>query len=213
MNSLRRIFQVATRTVAQYRQAYLVLNVLYYSLILLVAFYLFLNPLLQTQLSHSLLREIGGAFKTMPFRVVAEAYLSGNFPLAATLTFLFNLAMGAILYITLPSLIVPFAGIILGCFRATAWGVLLSMVVLAGVVKTAGFLVILVLEGQGYVLAMLAAWALGRAALRPAGVGARGYWGGYVVGLKHTALIYVFVVVFLAIAAICESFGVIYLAS
>ncbi|GEM_PF-2880586 len=52
------------------------------------------------------------------FSWLVEAYMSGNFPLAAILTFLINLTLGSFVYITLPSLTIPFGGVIIGLVRA-----------------------------------------------------------------------------------------------
>jgi hypothetical protein len=42
------------------------------------------------------------------------------------LTFAVNLFAGSLLYITLPSLVLPFVGIGLGLVRATVWGLMFS---------------------------------------------------------------------------------------
>lgn len=34
--------------------------------------------------------------------------------------------IGAFVYLTVPSLMIPFGGIVLGCFRAVGWGLVLS---------------------------------------------------------------------------------------
>ena len=62
----------------------------------------------------------------------------------------------------------------------------------------------LLLEGQGYILALLAAYIQGRAFLWPKTAGVEGHARGYVEGLKRTGLLYVLVVLVLLISAIYE---------
>ena len=64
---------------------------------------------------------------------------------------------------------------------------------------------LLVLEGQGYVLAMLGAWVQGRAFLSPQSVGAADRGQGYLAGLKRALRVYVLVVLVLAVAAAYEA--------
>ena len=65
--------------------------------------------------------------------------------------------------------------------------------------------ILLVLEGQGYVLAMLAAWVQGRAFLSPQSVGAADRGQGYLAGLKRALHLYVLVALVLAVAAVYEA--------
>jgi hypothetical protein len=62
----------------------------------------------------------------------------------------------------------------------------------------------LILEGQAYILAMVAAYIQGRAFLFPNTIGLESRVKGYVEGLKRTGKLYVLVIVTLAIAAIYE---------
>jgi hypothetical protein len=130
---------------------------------------------------------------------------------AILLTFVVNLFLGSLLTITIPSLIVPFSGLLMGVFRAIVWGLLLS----PAEPKFRGAMIphslTLLLEGQGYILAMLAAYVLGRALIWPSSVGVETHAGGYVAGLKQTGSLYVLVTLFLAVAAVYEAVEVIYL--
>ena len=71
------------------------------------------------QTQQALLSSVTSAFKATP---ISEAYAGGHLASAILLTFAVNLIAGSLLSITLPSLVVPFAGICLGLVRASAWG-------------------------------------------------------------------------------------------
>jgi hypothetical protein len=82
-----------------------------------------------------------------------RAYRSGSIPRAAAVTFLVNFLLGSILYITLPSMIMPGFGVLVAALRAVTWGALLGPTL----VETAGTMLphsgTLLLEGEGYILA------------------------------------------------------------
>ncbi|GAA0228633.1 hypothetical protein [Cryptosporangium japonicum] len=142
--------------------------------------------------------------------LVAEAYRSENVAWAATVTFLVNLVLASMLQTTLPSLVVPFLGVVVTAVRIFSWGVLFTP---AGQ-EDAAFLfhyVTLLIEGAAYVLVAFATWVQARRFLQPRRYGLAGHGAGYVAGLRATARIYVWVVVLLVIGAIYEAFSVIYL--
>jgi hypothetical protein len=128
------------------------------------------------------------------------------------LTLVVNLFLGSLLEITVPSLIIPFSGLLLGIYRAILWGLILSpaSAIMAGVMIPHS--VVLLLEGQGYILVMLAAYIQGKAFLKPQAYGIQGHGRGYVEGLRRTGWIYVLAILTLVVAAIYEALEVIYLA-
>ena len=67
----------------------------------------------------------------------------------------------------------------------------------------------LILEGQAYILTMLAAYIQGRAFLWPKSVGLERRGQGYLEGLKRTGKMYVLVILTLLIAAVYEVIEVI----
>jgi hypothetical protein len=67
----------------------------------------------------------------------------------------------------------------------------------------------LILEGQAYILAILASYVQGVAFLRPQSVGVAGHRQGYFEGAKRTARLYVLVAIVLAVAAVYEAVEVI----
>ena len=63
---------------------------------------------------------------TGPLSVVGQAYVNAQVFTAILATFLVNLFIGSFGTITLPSLIIPFSGFLIGIYRAVLWGLLLS---------------------------------------------------------------------------------------
>jgi hypothetical protein len=131
---------------------------------------------------------------------------------AIVLTFVVNLVLGSVIEMSLPALIIPFSGILMGIFRALMWGLLLapSGPNLAGPMIPHSLT--LIVEGQAYILVMLAAYLHGKAFLQPAVYGLKGHLRGYMSGLKLTGWIYLLVTMLLAVAAVYEALEVIYLA-
>ena len=197
-------FRSAWKVVVESRRAYLFLNLGYFGLVAAGMVYAAYHRSLQL----SLLESVEGAFEAGPIAMVASAYTGGRIPLAISLTFLVNLDIGSFLTITLPSLVIPFSGLLLGFFRATLWGVLFSptRLELSGSNILVGVLIslLILLEGQGYVLAMLAVFVQGSAFLFPKSVSAPSHARGFLIGVKRSALIYLLVAIVLAIAAIYE---------
>ncbi len=187
-------------------RAYLALNVAYYGLVLLGMAYVSTNPAMQ----QSLLSEAGSAFTTGPMAFVGTAYTSGQVITASAVTFVVNLLLGSLIFITLPSLIVPFSGVLMGAFRAVIWGLILAPTGPMALVMIPHSLTLL-LEGQGYILALLAVFVQGRALLWPRLEGAASHWQGLKVGLLKTGQLYVLVTLSLFVAAIYEALEVILL--
>lgn len=192
--------------VRAHRRVYILLNAAYYGLVALSMVYVaVINPAVQEQL----LGEVQSALTEGPLSTVGSVYLGGNLVGAAVLTFLVNLLVGAVLTITLPSLIVPFAGIAMGAYRAVAWGLLLAPTTSQLALVMIPHSLTLLLEGQGYILASLASYVHGMAFLRPQSVGVAGHRQGYLEGAKRTGRLYVLVAIVLAVAAVYEAAEVI----
>ena len=191
----------------RHKAAYATINVVYYGLVAVGALAAALNPGLQ----ELLIEQVGQAFVEGPLAPVGEAYLGGNLPAAIGLTFGVNLIVGSFLTLTLPSLIVPFFGLLMGVYRAVLWGLIMSPAYpeLAGPMIPHS--ITLLLEGQAYVVAMLAVWVHGVALFRPESVGATGHWAGYLEGLRKTARLYLLVAGLLLVAAVYEALEVIFI--
>jgi len=197
----------ALRTIKEFRRAYIVLNLVYYGLVICGMVYVAFNPALQ----QLLLEAVGSAFTEGPLSTVAGAYTGGQILLAIVLTFVVNLTIASFLWITLPSLVVPFSGLVTGACRAILWGVLLSPSSPEMSAVMIPHSLTLILEGQAYILAMLAAYIQGRAFLWPATVGATTHGEGYRAGVKRSLRLYLLVAIVLAVAAVYEVLEVIYI--
>lgn len=195
----------AWRIVSDYRRPYLILNATYYGLVVLAMTYVaVVDPALQEHL----LSDVEGAFAEGPLAAVGGAYLGGKVIAAAVLTFVVNLSVGSLLFITLPSLIVPFSGLLLGAYRAALWGLILAPTNTQLAWLMIPHSLTLLLEGQAYILTMLAVYVQGKAFLWPDSVGVASHLQGYVTGLRLSARLYLLVVLVLAVAAIYEALEV-----
>lgn len=200
----------ALKSVREFRRAYIVLNLIYYGLIVCGMIYSAFNRSSQ----QSLLEAVGSGFAEGPLAPVMDAYSGGQVLLAIALTFVVNLSIGSFASITLPSLVIPFSGLLIGAYRATLWGVIFSPITfeVSGRRMISGLLILILifLEGQAYVLTMLAAYIHGRAFLWPRGAGAATRRQGYWLGVKHSARLYLLIILLLAVAAIYEPLVAIY---
>ena len=205
---MKNFIQSAWALVQENKRAYIVVNTVYYGLVIIFMAVAAFNRPLQDML----LDTVGAAFLTGPLAAVGNAYLNAEVLKAIALTFVVNLVVGTFLYITLPSLIVPFLGFLLGIYRAALWGLMFypghpdvgTMMIPHSIT--------LLIEGQAYILALFGVYLQGRAFLWPRSVGLETHKQGYVEGLKRTGKIYILVILTLAIAAIYEVIEVVLMA-
>ncbi len=183
-----------------HRRAYLWLNGLYYGLILLGILYTFYDATLQKIVTAA----AGTAFSQGPLAAVGEAYGSGQTLRAILLTFGINLFVGSGATITVPSLIIPFSGLLMGAYRAVLWGLIYAPTSPELQVIFLPHLPTLLLEGQAYVLVLLGVVIQGRALFAPRTVGATTRRQGYWQGIKLTFQLYRLVLLVLAAAAVYE---------
>jgi hypothetical protein len=205
---MKKYIQSAWALVQENKRAYIVINVVYYGLMVIFMIVAAFNPSLQSML----LDAVGAAFMTGPLAAVGSAYVNAEILKAIGLTFIVNLVIGSFLYITLPSLIIPFLGFLLGIYRAALWGLLfypghpdIGMIMLPHSIT-------LILEGQAYILALFAVYLQGRAFLWPKTAGLETHMQGYMEGLKRTGRMYVLIILTLAVAAAYEVLEVILIA-
>jgi hypothetical protein len=195
-----KLIREAWEIVRANRKAYIVINAVYYGLVIvcmiLVAF--------DQPLQKLLLESVGETFTNGLMSTVGSAYLNAKVLQAILLTFLVNLVLGSFLEITVPSAIIPFSGLLLGSYRAVLWGLILSPANPELRLAMIPHSITLLIEGQAYILVMLAAYVHGRAFLWPKTVGVEGHGRGYLEGLKQTGKLYILVVLTLAAAAIYE---------
>jgi len=199
-NPVVRWFSPTLTIIRTHRRAYLWLNIMYYGLIVLGMLYATLNPALQKMITDA----VGAAFNQGPLAAVGEAYLGGQTLRAILLTFGINLVVGSGATITLPSLIIPFSGLLMGAYQALLWGLIYAPTTPELRVIFFPHLPTLILEGQAYVLVLLAAVIQGRALFSPGTVGAMTRRQAYWQSLKLTFQLYGLVVLVLAVAAVYE---------
>lgn len=207
MQTLRRWLTSAIAIVRQYRRAYVTINVAYYGIVVIAMVFVSFYPGIQ----EALLQAVTLSFAEEPMAGVAEAYIEGHVLRAVSLTFLFNFFMGTLLVLFAPSMLIPFAGLFVGGVRALLWGLLLAPTtpeLQTTMIPHSGTLL---LEGQGYILALLAVWVLGRAYTSPASVGAPSWTAAYLCGLKRAASLLGLAALVLILAAIYEAVTLIYL--
>jgi hypothetical protein len=194
----------------QYRRAYLVLNVCFYGVVACGMLYAMFDRDLQQSLGEKTGREVASTFP-----LLADAYVKGHILLAFALTFLVNFFLASILSIVIPSLIIPFSGLLLGVVRAFAWGFVFSPtswptsanLTIRGLL----ILLLLILEGQGYILSMLAAYVQSANFLKRPEPPRPILWQRYWIAIKQSAQLYPLIAAQLAIAAAYESLLVIVL--
>ena len=186
--------------VQEHRRVYVILNALYYGLVLIFMVYVAFNRPLQDEL----LESVGEAFMTGPLSFVGSVYINTKVLAAIGATFAVNLFVGSFGTITLPSLLIPFSGILVGFYRAVLWGLILSPAHPDLRLIMIPHSLTLILEGQAYILTMLAAYIQGKSFLWPKTVGLESRRQGYLEGLKRTGKMYVLVLLTLLIAAIYE---------
>jgi hypothetical protein len=204
-NPLQRVWSI----IQEEKEAYIFLNILYYGLVVLGMVYVtFFNPGLQ----ETLMKAAGQAFTEGPLAAVGSAYSGGQVINSMIITFIVNLFLGSLIEMTLPSLIIPFSGLLMGAYRAILWGLLLSPANASLTGPMIPHSLTLLIEGQAYILVMLSIYIHGKAILRPEVYGVTTRLRGYVEGLRRSGWIYLLVAVLLAIAAVYEALEVIYLA-
>jgi hypothetical protein len=197
---MKNLLKSAWGLVQENQRAYIVINILYYGLVIICMIYVAFNQ----ELQRSLMNEIGAGFMTGPLAIVGQAYVNAQVFTAILATFFVNLLIGSFASVTLPSLIIPFSGIWVGIYRAILWGLLLSPANPDLRLIMIPHSITLIIEGQAYILTMLAAYIQGRAFLWPKSVGLESRAKGYLEGLKRTGKLYLLVILTLAIAAIYE---------
>ncbi len=195
-----KIIQNATKLIREALRAYLVINLVYYGMVVCGMIYGVSNPTVQEEV----LEATVGSFTEGPLSEVASAYTQGQALKAVVLTWVVNLFIGSFAVITIPSLVIPFTGLLMGVYRAFLWGLIFSPVTPEMRSILIPTLLLIILEGQGYILAMFAAYLQGKAFLWPRTVNATTHRQGYWAGLKLSAHLYVLVAIVLAVAALYE---------
>jgi hypothetical protein len=197
-------FREAFTLIRNDRKAFNLINVCYFAVLIIGMLIVRSNEALQAQL----LALVGDAFSTGPMQYLTGAYSNGEIILAIILTFFVNLVLGCFISLTLPSLIIPFSGFVVGVYRALMWGFLFSPDMtgldLPKVLLGIGIGLLLIFEGEAYVLGLFAVFIQSRAWVKPASAGGENHKQGFLAGIRMTLRMYVLVICMLLIAAIYE---------
>lgn len=192
-------FQQSIQIIRDNWRSYVLINIIFYGLYVVAVVVAYVNPEIHQLFFLKARRGItSGALS-----IVLQFYNS-NAPLAILATFLVNLVPGTILFISLPSLLVPFAGLLIVGYRLILWGFSFS----GGTVSTISIPIfgLLFLEGQGYVLAAFGVYLHGMRFLKPAQFNIPSHKEGYLAGLKLAGKLYWLVTAVLLVAACYEVF-------
>jgi hypothetical protein len=128
-----------------------------------------------------------------------------------SLTILAVNVTGGVLWIVLPSLIVPFAGIALFAYKAFTLGLAMAPTTKIIAVGLIPHSLTILIEFQAYALLMFGAYILGRSWVRPTTIGARNYRQGYVRGLQQLGWLSLSALPLFIVGAIWEAFSLRYL--
>ncbi len=191
-----------------HRKALLVVNLLYWGAMLLGMIATLIDENLQPALTRGVVEDFSPNGVMGP---LAQAYAQDQFAAATLLTFAVNFAIASVLFITLPSIAIPFAGLLMGVVRALMWGVLFSPFG-GGVdpdflIRMSPHGLTILLEGEAYIVAMLGVWLWWPSVVRATGRRWRSWWSGFLLQGR----VYLGVVSLLTAAAAWEAFELIYL--
>ncbi|PKW17637.1 hypothetical protein [Saccharopolyspora spinosa] len=191
MNRLRRPFQIIRADL----RAYLLINVLVYGVLLLGMALGVLFPDLHAARTASFL---GGGQGALVEAVIGKGWVFG------TVIFLVNVFPTALLLITLPSLVAPFAGLAVFAIKTIDLGVILAPVDATSRLTLIPHSLTMLIEFQAYALVMFGAYLLGRSWLRPAAVGASTRRLGYRRGLRRLGWLWLPALALFVIGAVYE---------
>ncbi len=201
------VLVAALRVFRQHRKGFLVLCAIFYGLLAMAMLATMFVPSLKP-LAKSFY-DINNLTHFSLIRHVFTAYASGHLLTAAALTFLVNLGV-AVLLTTIPSLIVPFIGILAVFYRGLLWGAMFAPFGVERLIFVPHFPTVLV-EGLGYVVAAFAAYVHGVMVSRPERYGFTSKREAYRKGLATVVQLYLVVVLILLCAALYEAYEVIHL--
>ena len=198
MHRLRRPFQIIGADL----RAYLLVNAFVYGVLLFGMALGVLFPDLHEARSASL---AGGGQGALVNAVVGNGWVFG------TVIFLVNVFPTALLLITLPSLAVPFAGLVVFAIKTIDLGITLAPVDATSRLILIPHSLTLLIEFQAYALVMFGAYLLGRSWLRPATVDVPTRRQGYVRGLGRLGRLWLPALALFAIGAVYEAIEIYFL--
>jgi len=188
--------------ISENRRAYLVLNALAYGLTL-VGFLIGLALPDLTRARESAMVEDGTA--------ALVAQLVDTSPLFALMILAVNVLRLSLLTIVLPSVVVPFAGLVAFGFWAVQTGITLVPLTADGWVALIPHSLTLVIELQAYILLLLGVYLHGVFWVRPAAAGVVRHRQGYLHGLRRIGVLAPPALALLVIGAVWEAYSLRYL--
>jgi hypothetical protein len=198
MHRLRRPLQIIRADL----RTYLLINVFVYGVLLLGMALGALFPDLHAARTASFAEGGQGALANS---------MVGNGWVFGTVIFLVNVFPTALLLITLPSLVVPFAGLVVFAIKAIDLGIMLAPVDATSRLILIPHSLTLLIEFQAYALVMFGAYLLSRSWLRPATVDAPNRRKGYVHGLSRLGWLWLPALALFVIGAVYETIEIYFL--
>lgn len=197
--------RTARTVIRDHRRTYLLLNLAVYGALLVSAVTTLLIPGLRERGAQDV-----KTFGSIPgLSLVTEAYAEGDVLAAALGTFLANLLFAAVLTTTLPSLVIPYVGVVLTVLRTALIGNWLAPATPEQAVALLPHLPVVLIELQAYVLAALGAVVLWRSTIRHRRLGLPSAWAGYRAGLADMLRLYPAIAAVLLVIAIVEAIEVV----
>jgi hypothetical protein len=126
-------------------------HLVYFGLMMAASVLIYHLPEVQALLLSNVRDQLSGSDGLLG--IAGKAYASGSILRAAGVTFAINVVVGAIVSITVPSIIVPGSSALPSAFRAIMWGLLLAPTFVLNAFTMLPHSGTILLEGEGYILA------------------------------------------------------------
>ena len=202
-----RIWKNALTVIRDHGRTYLLLNLAVYGALAASAVLTLLLPGLRERGAQDV-----ETFGSVPIlSLVTDAYTDGDVLAAAVGTFLANLLFAAVLTTTLPSLLIPYLGVVLTVLRTATIGIWLTPTTPGEAVTLLPHLPVIVIELQAYVLAALGTVVLWRSTFRHRHLGLPTAGAGYRAGLADLLRLYPVIAAVLLLIAVVEAVEVIWI--
>ena len=188
---------------------FLAVNVFFFGTVLVGAVIALLSPSTQG----AVIDIAAKGLTSGPFSGIGSTYESGNILGAALVTFVFNFFVGTLVDITVPSVIFPPWALFMGLIRALLWGI--ALVVPYGSLTPARLVphyLTMLLEGEGYVVAIFACVRQIFAILDPQRFGEKSRWKAYLHAVVDNLKLLPVVALLLAVSALYEAWEVMFFA-
>jgi hypothetical protein len=195
----------ALQIICEYKYLFFSVHLASFGLCLLFMVFVYYLPEVQYFLTLVVHSEISSG--SGPLAVAGKAYMSENILSAAVVTFVINFLIGSLLFITIPSILIPGSGILMVLFRSAMWGLILSPSLVRISTAMVPHSITLLLEGEAYILAAFFGLLMLIFLFRKShGEGlAQRYKNAFIVNMQGIILI----AIILAIAALYEAVEVI----